>query len=198
MAQISKITLPSGSVYDIKDAQARADIAGLQIAASGGMHYLGTTTTPLTDGATNSTVSIGGQSVTPIAGDIVIYINLKNDVTNATANNQWQILPSTVASNKAYFYYTGILGAGETSSQLIDSVKLADSVTQDMYKYFDFDLNVELKSAQVIYDDNGNVVATAVNGDNTVSPAIPGELDAKVTVADPDKEDTTILSWATT
>jgi len=137
-------------------------------------------------------------SASASAGDIVIYINLKNDVTNATANNQWQILPSTVASNKAYFYYTGILGAGETSSQLIDSVKLADSVTQDMYKYFDFDLNVELKSAQVIYDDNGNVVATAVNGDNTVSPAIPGELDAKVTVADPDKEDTTILSWATT
>ena len=29
MADISKITLPSGSVYNIKDAQAREDIAAI-------------------------------------------------------------------------------------------------------------------------------------------------------------------------
>lgn len=32
MTEISKITLPSGSVYDIKDTQARADIAAIQTA----------------------------------------------------------------------------------------------------------------------------------------------------------------------
>ena len=94
MAQISKITLPSGTVYDIKDAQARADIAGLQIAASGGMHYLGATTTPLTDGATNSTISIGGQTVTPIAGDIVIYDD-KEFILSGTSPAHWNEFGST-------------------------------------------------------------------------------------------------------
>ena len=94
MAQISKITLPSGTVYDIKDAQARADIAGLQIAASGGMHYLGATTTPLTDGATNSTISVGGQTVTPIAGDIVIYDD-KEFILSGTSPAHWNEFGST-------------------------------------------------------------------------------------------------------
>ena len=32
-----------------------------------------------------------------------------------------------------------------------------------MYKYFDFDLNVKLDSAQVTYDDNGNVTSSAAD-----------------------------------
>ena len=63
---------------------------------------------------------------------------------------------------------TSILGAGETSAQLIDSVELDSSVTDDMFKRFDFDLNVALKSAQIAYDADGNVTADATT-----------ELDAK-------------------
>ena len=47
MADISKITLPSGTTYNIKDEVARR-------AQSGAMHWLGITTTALTDGATTT------------------------------------------------------------------------------------------------------------------------------------------------
>ena len=66
MAEISKITIGT-STYDIKDAVARAGIAG-------GVHYAGITTTALSDKATTSPITIDGKSYTPTAGDIVIYV----------------------------------------------------------------------------------------------------------------------------
>ena len=47
---ISSITLPSGTTYDIKDAQARSDIATLQSLATGAMYYIGISSTAITDG----------------------------------------------------------------------------------------------------------------------------------------------------
>lgn len=73
MAEISKITLPSGSTYDLKDAVARASIEDIQAAISGGVTVRGTTTTPLTDEATTSPIVINGENVTPLAGYLVIY-----------------------------------------------------------------------------------------------------------------------------
>lgn len=75
MADISKITLPSGSVYDIKDAQARADIAAIQAAISGGVTFMGATTTALTDGSTDTTIVISGNNVTAVKGYLVAYNN---------------------------------------------------------------------------------------------------------------------------
>ena len=117
--------------------------------------------------------------------DIVVYINLLNDVTEGGTADKWQILPTTVANDTAYFYYTGILEGGETSAQLIDNVQLAPTVTQDMYKYFDFDLNVALKSAQITYaDDNTTILATAAND----------TLDADATLTNPTNIGTA-LTW---
>lgn len=73
MADISKITLPSGSTYDLKDAQARNDIADIQRAISGGIHFRGETTTALTDGATTNPITINGNSYTAVSGDLVLY-----------------------------------------------------------------------------------------------------------------------------
>ena len=70
MADISKITLPSGSEYNIKDAWARQAIEGL----GNPTHFLGESTTAITDGGTQ-TPTIGGSTVTPQAGDIVVYNN---------------------------------------------------------------------------------------------------------------------------
>lgn len=70
---LSQITLPSGTTYDIKDAQARADIEDLWRAISGGLTFLGETTTPLTDGDTTNPIIINDESVTATAGAIVIY-----------------------------------------------------------------------------------------------------------------------------
>lgn len=68
---ISQIKLPSGSVYDIKDAEARELIEALGKPT----HFIGETTSKLEDGATTNPITIGGESVTAVAGDIVVYIN---------------------------------------------------------------------------------------------------------------------------
>lgn len=70
---ISQITLPTGNTYDIKDAQARADIETIKGAVSGGVSFLGITTTAITDGASTSTITIDGKQVSAINGALVIY-----------------------------------------------------------------------------------------------------------------------------
>ena len=82
MPDISKITLPSGTTYDIKDSTARQAIESL----SGYVTYAGVTTTALTDGATTSPIVINNQNVTPVTGMIVTYQN-KEFVWNGSA---WQ------------------------------------------------------------------------------------------------------------
>ena len=76
MAEISKITLPSGSTYDIKDETARNLISELTSSTS----YLGVTTTAITDGATTSPITIGDKSVTPKSGNIVGYGDFTHEV----------------------------------------------------------------------------------------------------------------------
>ena len=93
MAQISKITLPSGVTYDLKDAQARSDIEALQTSVTGGMHYIGVTTTALTDGATTSPIKINNVNVTPKAGDIVMYGSL--EFVWASSDGKWHEFGST-------------------------------------------------------------------------------------------------------
>ena len=71
MAEISKITLPSGNTYDIKDATARASIESIESAIAGGMVVVGETTTNLSDGSTTATITINGESYTAKKGDLV-------------------------------------------------------------------------------------------------------------------------------
>lgn len=66
MPEISKITLPSGTTYDIKDTVARQ-------AASGGITLRGTTTTALTDESTTNPITINGESYTAVNQDAVFY-----------------------------------------------------------------------------------------------------------------------------
>lgn len=82
MPDISQIMLPSGSVYNLKDAQARADIAAL----SGYTTYLGVTTTELTDGSTTNPITIDGKSITAKTGGIANY-GAKEFIFNGTV---WQ------------------------------------------------------------------------------------------------------------
>ena len=98
MADISKVTLPNGSTYDIKDATARTQISSeadtrkaadarirqsideLKSNLTGAMHYVGVTTTEITDGmsmgdpkASTNKITISGNDYKPVAGDVVIY-----------------------------------------------------------------------------------------------------------------------------
>lgn len=73
MADISKITLPSGSVYNIKDAWAREQIA--TITGTAALAFRGVSSTPLTDNGVE-TPTVGGN-VVPLTdlgtGDIYFY-----------------------------------------------------------------------------------------------------------------------------
>lgn len=76
MAEISKITLPTGTTYDIKDAVARSTVAGAILVK-------GTTTTALTDEVTTNPIVIQGSSYTAKANDAVFY-NKKEFVFDGT------------------------------------------------------------------------------------------------------------------
>jgi len=121
-------------------------------------------------------------------GILKIYVKLADNVNTTGTAQAWQMLPANVANDTAVFYYKGILEGGETSAKLIDSVELDKNANQDMYKYFDFDLNIALKSAQITYaDDNETILATAT----------PSELDAVATLTTPKDIDTEV-TWAAT
>lgn len=62
----SKVKLLDGTVVEVCDEVARQAIAG-------GTHFIGVTTTSLTDGATTNPITIGGESVTAVNGDITVY-----------------------------------------------------------------------------------------------------------------------------
>lgn len=73
MADISKITLLNGTTYDLKDAQARSDIEDIRSAISGGVTFMGETTTELTDGSTVSSIVINSKTVAAAKGYLVVY-----------------------------------------------------------------------------------------------------------------------------
>lgn len=69
MANIKKITLPTGTTYDIVDQGARDLIDEM----SGYTDFLGVTTTALTDGATTNPIKINNVDVTAKKGNIATY-----------------------------------------------------------------------------------------------------------------------------
>jgi len=107
-------------------------------------------------------------------GELKIYINLSDDVAvTGGTEDKWLLLPNPVANDTAYFYYTSILGAGETTNKLIDNVVLDKNTTNEMFKSFDFDLNVALKSAQIAYDADGKLTTDAVNSELDANAKLP-------------------------
>ena len=68
---ISKVQMPSGNEYYIKDAEAREKIEAL----GSPTHFAGATTTALTDQATTNPIQIDDASYTAHAGDVVVYGN---------------------------------------------------------------------------------------------------------------------------
>ena len=66
---ISKIQLPGGGEYLLKDTEARQLISELQSATD----FLGVTTTELTDQSTTNPITIGNKSVTATNGNMAVY-----------------------------------------------------------------------------------------------------------------------------
>ena len=134
-------------------------------------------------------------------GKLKININLADVVTEGGVADKWQLLPESLEDkynnvttaegtdnikDTASFYYTSVLGGGQTTSKLIDSVELDETVTQDMFKYFDFDLNIALKSVQVNIDSNGNYTAETAQTELGKYAILsqPGSADSTITWSD--------------
>lgn len=111
-----EITLPSGNSYYIEDNEVRQWIgtgstsgAEYRISEletevaklSNATHWLGVTTTSISDGSTTNPITIGGQSVTAVSGDIVQTSGRAEFIFNGTA---WQELGTSVGTLKAFAY----------------------------------------------------------------------------------------------
>lgn len=95
MADISKITLPNGSTYDIKDATARNSINDIKTSISSGIHYIGLTNSDVHDGATTNAIIL----VRPV---------IKNGVPSMEVISETPYIPNTgdlvIKDDKEYIY----------------------------------------------------------------------------------------------
>lgn len=99
-----------------------------------------------------------GTTAGDTADDIVIDVALANI---GTTSETWTAIGADTYMKT--FYYNNDVEAGDTTTKLVDSVKLADATTQKAYLAFDFDLDVFLESVQVTMDDAGKEKTTPVN-----------------------------------
>ena len=133
MADISKIVGLNGTSYNLKDAQARADIEELRGAIAGGVTFMGETTTELTDGATTATVVINGESVAAHKGYLVAYGG-KEFVYDGTKWIEMGDLSSLGAlahkdSASGTFTPAGSVSAPEISVQTAGATATVNSIT---------------------------------------------------------------------
>lgn len=132
---VKEVTLPSGNTYYLKDEDVRnwigtgstsgaefriTELEDAVAALSNATHWLGITTTALTDGSTTNPIMIGGESVTAVSGDIVQDSNANEFIFNGTA---WQQFGASIGTLKAFaFVDTGevtITPKGTNSSSAV-------------------------------------------------------------------------------
>lgn len=203
MAYLSKITLPSGNTYDIKDQGARDLIAELMNYTE----YLGVTTTILTDGSTTNPITINGESVTAVNGDIATY-NSDEFIFNGTV---WQKF-GDLSGLRAFAYAdTGTVtiqpagtnadsavsfAAHTTASVLKDTVTATVPKTSSTTKY----LTANASGAEVQID----TTAAAVTGyaspnTETFVKSYPGSIKKLATTSIPNVTSVgTAANWSAT
>ena len=172
MADISKVTLPNGSTYDIKDATARNQISleaatrkaaddsinnkinELKSNLTGAMHYVGETTANLSDGETvdlqdNSyTIPLrNGSNYKPVAGDVVIYGN-KEFVYSTHKHGDGQITVETGVWNE--FGSTGSLKALAFKDSANGSVTPSGTVSKPTFTGTTGNISVGVHVADII------------------------------------------------
>lgn len=114
---IYSVTLPSGTTYYLKDLDVRAwigdgatsgaekritDLEAEVEALSNATHWLGVTTSAVSDGSTLNPIIINGDSITAVSGDIVQRSGTGAEfIFNGTA---WQELGTSVGTLKAFAY----------------------------------------------------------------------------------------------
>lgn len=139
---LKQITLPSGNSYYLKDEDVRtwvgdgttsgaekrlSDAESAIQALSNATHWLGITTTTLSDGATTNPITINGQSVTAVSGDIVQDSNGEEYIFNGTA---WQKFGGSIGTLGNFAYVdTGTVTITPAGSNASSAVSGTCSVT---------------------------------------------------------------------
>lgn len=131
MAIISKIKLPNGNQYDLADAFAREQISTIKQTVAGGVQYVGSTTTELSDGATGAEVVISKgdttQNHTAAVGDMVDHNNV---LYIFNKNGQWDQLGSA-GPIKALAYKDSVTGtvipSGKISAQVFTGSEMTST-----------------------------------------------------------------------
>ena len=141
---ISKVKIPGDTaIYYIKDDEARDSIEDLVVSIEdlGDLikqlgdftSYLGITTTELTDGSTTNPITIDGESVTAVAGNIVSYndgsgslYTAKDFIFNGT---KWQEFANPTKLGKFAYVDTGYVGLSVTKSGTVTKQTKALSKT---------------------------------------------------------------------
>lgn len=156
------------------------------------------------------------------ADDIAVIINLANIDTTAaekwTAINGSTSAAAAITNMKDYdaasgnitaiamngnpeylkFYYNNDLESGDTTTKLVDKVKLYEGVKNTAYLAFDFDLKVKLDSVQVTYDENGNEADTAVKSGKGEAWKDTGTTGGATGVATVSDKEITSVEWTKT
>ena len=87
---VGTLTLKSGDTTKTYNGSGNVEfsVTASSLGLSGAMHFLGTSTTAITDGG-NENPTIGGSQKTPAAGDVVLY---GNQEFVYTSNSKWELL----------------------------------------------------------------------------------------------------------
>lgn len=160
MAEISKITLPSGQTYDIKDATARSQIEAL----TGGdaVVFIGVSSVELTDGG-NQTPKINGENKTPATGQLFFYGTQEFIYGN---DNKWHALGSLESlgslayKNSAIGTYKRVTGVTVTTNATTNKTATVAPAT----------------SGEATYTPDGTISFSNTNKTATVSPAASGTV----------------------
>ena len=118
-----------------------------------------TTVTSVDTGYTPQTaITYNAHRMLVAKDNIIINIALSNIDTSA---EKWTAKEDT--GKMTTFYYNNDLEEGATTAQIVDSVKMDPSVSNNDYLAFDFDLNVKMESIQVTVAENGDEGFDTVN-----------------------------------
>lgn len=146
---LSKLTI-GGNQYDLKDAEARQDIADIQSSITGAMHYLGASSTAIADGDKTGPWTIDGvvfiASGTPAegqvllkAGDVATYDNGTKELEFvwSGAAGAWREYGST-GSLKALAFKDSATGSITCAGTNADSaVSFSGTTTETVLKAID-------------------------------------------------------------
>ena len=193
---IYKITLPSGSEYFLKDHEARGYIQDLRNdvdALSNATHWLGVTTSQISDGSTTNPITIGGDSVTAVSGDIVQRQDTAQEfIFNGTS---WQELGTSVGTLKAFAYVDqGEVTVTPSGTNASSSVTFSGGTTDTFVKSYPGASGKLVKTTVPNVTSAGSVGTAAswlatVSNENltfawtTNTPTTPATLGTAITVA---------------